>query len=375
MLALRFVLLAAVLSLWHGVTGLTIPYNRATSDLEARASGLTDPGEGSTHNLEARVTIKQSAAKKTTAAKKTNTSKKSATTQKNAAQTTATATKKKKKEETCPGGLNPPCVCGSKLGLRRGKLNCPDVKVTFDSATATTVSSKNGNKNSEPGLQCDHIVELQFIASKITPDMCKHFESTTGKKDLANFRAVINTPPNLVLLNDVVNNAKGQCVKSLSVEFTVERTARGLTSLMTLPVIKSNATTAANKIKEAMDTIAKNANPAFTPFSASFASDYGKLLDDVNNCAKRNVARLSKPPAPVAGQKRPRRAGQGTSATKTKASASATGGSAQNPQSKAPVKANTPAQPKTPVKPQAPAKGANTKTSAKTTKTSKKGKK
>jgi hypothetical protein len=55
------------------------------------------------------------------------------------------------------------------------------------------------------------IVELQFIANEINkvPAICTHFQSAAGAADFQTFFNTINSPPNTVFVEGVVNNAKG----------------------------------------------------------------------------------------------------------------------------------------------------------------------
>ncbi|KAF9260927.1 hypothetical protein L218DRAFT_1079004 [Marasmius fiardii PR-910] len=314
MIAFRFMVVAAVLLQWQ-VMGLVIPSEEASVHLEARATN-------------------------------------------------------------CPAGGKSPCACGGQIGLRASSLNCPNQKFTFDNPTDPKngkMSKKAGTKGA--GLQCDHLVELQFISQQMTADMCKHFLTAAGKKDMTRFRSFINKSPNLVLVDSKVNDAKGKCFNP-AVKLSDGKSALGVVSYV--GAIQSEATSVAGKIKAEMDSIAQAAK--FTSFKSSFASDYSSTLNGVISTAKKNAARLSGPTAPATG-KRP--AGSTTPAPPAKKPKTATTAKAPPAKKPAAPPAKKPAAPpKAPAKkpaapPKAPAKKpvAPKKTPAKKPVTAKKPKK
>nr|GAT48203.1 predicted protein [Mycena chlorophos] len=146
----------------------------------------------------------------------------------------------------CPGGNAPPCVCSTGLGLwLSGSLKCGASALTFQNpadptdATLDLLSHNFGVTH----LECDHIVELQFIAKEITavPGICTHFQSgTQGKDDYKSFLNVINNLPNLLLVDENVNAAKGVLVGGKNLDTGTTQLA-ALGSVNYLKLLDENA--------------------------------------------------------------------------------------------------------------------------------------
>ncbi|KAK1223604.1 hypothetical protein PQX77_013533 [Marasmius sp. AFHP31] len=219
----------------------------------------------------------------------------------------ATPAKLVRRSRTCPGGGKSPCACNGKIGLRASQLKkCSDEKLDFKDPT----NLKSGVLDKFPfpnksrrgtGVDCDHVVELQFIKGQMTGKMCDHFSSPQGKKDMTKFRSFINNSgPNLILVNKKVNDAKGKYVGNPTVDLTNQQIALGVVDYVTR--IKSDATIIAGQIKDEMDKIAKSAG--FASFPSTFAEDYTKKLDIVIAAAKNNAARLGGPPPSTTGKRK-----------------------------------------------------------------------
>lgn len=104
-----------------------------------------------------------------------------------------------------------PCICGDELGLRKKSLSCQQVGFHFKNQASTSDGALQkviGAQSSVGSLECDHVVELQFIAASI-PDngaACQHF--LQNKNDFQTFFDEINSSDNLVFVEDEVNTAK-----------------------------------------------------------------------------------------------------------------------------------------------------------------------
>ncbi|KAL0060904.1 hypothetical protein AAF712_012298 [Marasmius tenuissimus] len=188
-----------------------------------------------------------------------------------------------KRSTTCPKGGKSPCACNGQIGLRASQLkNCPKEKLDFKDPTNLQSGEldkfpfPNGSR-AGTGIQCDHLVELQFIKEQMTDKMCDHF--LKSPKDMTAFRSFLNTSPdNLVLLNAKVNDAKGKCFNP-SVKLGNEQAALGVVDYVER--IKSDAKIFAGKIKDEMDRIAKAGGFLQSSFQSTFAEDYVKKLDNV----------------------------------------------------------------------------------------------
>ncbi|KAK1229027.1 hypothetical protein PQX77_007929 [Marasmius sp. AFHP31] len=180
------------------------------------------------------------------------------------------------KRAACSTSGESPCICGGALGIRRKNLKCPAAAFAFVDKTSTT-DGKVKKQSSNFGLQvqCDHMVELQFIADKINavPGICTKFQSAAGKADFDAFFDTINTSPNLVFVESSVNLAKGILFsgKSFGTQ-TDQKAASGVSSYLGL--IKNDAENAADTIKAKMDSIMGAGNG----FSSTFSSDYTSLM-------------------------------------------------------------------------------------------------
>ncbi|KAL0568524.1 hypothetical protein V5O48_013460 [Marasmius crinis-equi] len=228
------------------------------------------------------------------------------------------------KSRTCPRGGQPPCACGQ-IGLRTNP-KCPNEKIDFidsksNQMTKSTLSSKPVKADN---LECDHKVELQFISSKMTADMCKHF--IANPKDMTEFRSFLSTGDDkLVFVDKSVNNAKGKCFDpkvKLGNTPGKARVAAGVAGYV--KAIKQDAIKVAGDIKTKMDQFA--AQGGFQSFGSTFAQDYGKELDSVVKTANANAKRLQglarKVPKPGPKVKIPKK----TTAAKTAAGKKTTTG-------------------------------------------------
>lgn len=200
----------------------------------------------------------------------------------------------------CADGGASPCICGGALGIRDPKVasKCPTGNsfqfTNKASGTVGTVKSVTGNQGT---LQCDHIVELQFIADQVAtnPDICTHFQSAAGKADLTSFVATINAQPNLEFVEGVVNGAKGQLFSGNTLSATTQKAADGVESYLgLLKGAKVNA--AAKAVDDKMTAImTKIGKTGFTGFSTA----YNAKVNAVIASAKSQKAKL--PPAAAAG--------------------------------------------------------------------------
>ncbi|KAL0573381.1 hypothetical protein V5O48_008578 [Marasmius crinis-equi] len=207
----------------------------------------------------------------------------------------------------CPGGGKSPCVCNGQLGIKVSENKCPDGKFVFSKPT----DASNGDMQKvaggrTPDLQCDHVVEAQFVAKEFKDGspMCNHFlTAATGKADFAQFKKVLNTAKggNFVFLDKQVNNAKGKFIAGSNFNGP-KKIALGVASYLTKT--RSTAKTAAQALKDEMDGIAKKNN--FQSFSAGFVNDYDALISKTINAAKSRAAKLpAAAPPSTAGKKRP----------------------------------------------------------------------
>ncbi|KAL0062344.1 hypothetical protein AAF712_010828 [Marasmius tenuissimus] len=224
----------------------------------------------------------------------------------------------------CPGGGKSPCVCGGQLGIKVSENKCPDGKFVFsDPKSLNSGDMKKVAGGRTAGLQCDHLVEAQFVAKEFVngSPMCNHFlNGATGTADFAAFKRVLNTAQggNFVFLDTTVNNAKGKFIAGKSFN-GAKKIALGVASYLTKT--RSDAKSAAQALKAEMDRIATANN--FQSFSANFANDYDALIGTTITVATTRAAALKavappppKQPAQTVGKKRPASGAAGGSPAK-----------------------------------------------------------
>ncbi|KAJ8079885.1 hypothetical protein PM082_016710 [Marasmius tenuissimus] len=215
----------------------------------------------------------------------------------------------------CPQGGKSPCVCDGKLGIKVSENKCPDGKFVFSNPTdLNSGEMERVAGGRDAGLQCDHLVEAQFVAKAFVDGspMCDHFlNGAKGKEDFKAFKDVLNTAKNgnFVFLDTTVNNAKGKFIAGKSFN-GAKKIALGVASY--LKKTRSDAGKAAKALKDEMDRIAAGAPEEFESFNASFANDYDKLIQGAIDAAEARAKDLKavappppKPPAQTAGKKRP----------------------------------------------------------------------
>ncbi|KAJ7346870.1 hypothetical protein DFH08DRAFT_204451 [Mycena albidolilacea] len=205
-------------------------------------------------------------------------------------------------EEKCADNRLAPCTCHGALGLRLDSThlssNCPAQSFKF----TNPASGKDGTVALVPDnlgeVQCDHIVELQFIANQIqkVPGICRHFQSTTGTADFQTFFNTINSQPNLVFVQSTVNHAKGIVFSNRNFKGTTEKAAAGVVSYLGLLQSNGDATRAADTIDAAMTRI-MGAGNGFQTFQAHFTA----AVDAAKKTTQRQVASGILSPAPVPG--------------------------------------------------------------------------
>ncbi|ESK89383.1 hypothetical protein Moror_16226 [Moniliophthora roreri MCA 2997] len=190
----------------------------------------------------------------------------------------------------CGDGKPGPCVCNDALGLRLKNLNCPGTTFTFaDPNSGTDGKMKKVSSSLGVSSQCDHIVELQFIADQINanPAICTKF-TTPGNTDFQDFFNTINKSPNLVNVEATVNNAKGVMFSGSNFGTgTTKKAATGLASYLTL--IKSDAQSVATTINAKMDSI-MGAGQGFSNFASSYVSEINSIITKANSQAKNLAA-------------------------------------------------------------------------------------
>jgi len=194
---------------------------------------------------------------------------------------------------TCTSGASP-CICNNALGIRDPKVasNCPTANsfqfVNKASGTDGTVKSVTGNQGA---LQCDHIVELQFIADEINKNqaICTHFTSAAGKADFDAFFKTINNQPNLEFVEGTVNNAKGKLFSGNTLASTTQKAASGVESYMTL-LKASKVAAAAQAVDNKMTTIMTGAGgTGFTGFVAAYNAKVTSVIAE----AKKQKTKLA----------------------------------------------------------------------------------
>jgi len=144
-------------------------------------------------------------------------------------------------------------------------------------------------------MECDHVVELQFIADEIAknPAICTHFQQNAA--DLASFVNTINDTPNLALVESVVNNAKGVLFGDKTFQKTTQKAVNGVASYMTLLKAETSApfTGGAQALSDALDTLMSPAK-GFTSFQATYNAKVNQVIASANAQAPK----LSPAPAP-----------------------------------------------------------------------------
>ncbi|KAL0581797.1 hypothetical protein V5O48_000276 [Marasmius crinis-equi] len=214
------------------------------------------------------------------------------------------------KRAKCGDNGESPCICNGALGIRKKALKCPAAAFAFvDKTSATDGKVKKQSGNLGLNVQCDHMVELQFIADKINavPGICTHLQSTAGKADFTDFFDTINNPPNLVFVEASVNGAKGVLFggksfatgtdqkAALSVLQVLGDEKTGVASYLGL--IKTDAKSAADTIKSKMETIMG----AGKGFASTFSSDYTALMDMLSAKATKDAKNLKPAAIPQQG--------------------------------------------------------------------------
>ncbi|KAL0056642.1 hypothetical protein AAF712_016752, partial [Marasmius tenuissimus] len=164
----------------------------------------------------------------------------------------------------------------------------------------TSTKPTNGNmkefKDNKGALQCDHMVELQYIKEEIEKvgAICTFFTSgAAGAAKFEEFKTTINAQPNLVFVDSKVNGAKGFLFgdKNFGPQ-SFSKTAKGVASYLKL--IKSDAKESAETIKKAMDSIM---SPKGSSFGANFVSQYTSKMDKLALKATNAADGLPNPPA------------------------------------------------------------------------------
>ncbi|KAK7047716.1 hypothetical protein VNI00_006487 [Paramarasmius palmivorus] len=217
-----------------------------------------------------------------------------------------------------------PCVCNNSVGIRStSKLNCPSTTFAFkDPASPSDGTIKEfKTKPARVSTQCDHIVELQYIASKFTPAICTELNKN-GQKNMTSFVKFINDQPRLVNVVSTVNNAKGVKFKSPPGKFrkTSKKAAFGAASYLGL--IRSDAQAIANDIDKKMNDFLRGSGVAGFK---DFEKDYTKKLDDAVTACKKEAPSLddlntkaAKKSAAAAKKAQKKTAAASTPATKPK---------------------------------------------------------
>lgn len=193
------------------------------------------------------------------------------------------------------GGLRP-CVCNDALSLRIAKPPCDKSALIFTNAASTTDASMKIVTPAPAGINCDHMVELQFVKKKMTenPAICKHFQTAAGKKDFKSFFDTINSNVNLINVDSKVNNAKATMFggKNFGAR-TVKKSANGLAFYLKSQKAKEKKSAAA--INKKMDQI-MGAGKGFK----NFAQEYNTLWDvTIPAKIKAQVSKLKDTVAPT----------------------------------------------------------------------------
>jgi len=186
-----------------------------------------------------------------------------------------------------------PCICGNTLGLRLGALKCPGTTFKFknpNDPTDGTLEKVTSNLG-VAGVQCDHIVELQFIAGEI-PDnsnACTKFAANPAQYQ--QFFDTINSGNNLVDIPGTSNNAKGQLFKGNTLSSTTSKAANGLVNYLEAVTANGNTypgTGVAQTISNALDTAVGAGNG----FQAGFQGRYDTKVASVIATAKALAPKL-----------------------------------------------------------------------------------
>ncbi|ESK87213.1 hypothetical protein Moror_5833 [Moniliophthora roreri MCA 2997] len=211
--------------------------------------------------------------------------------------------KRAAKNKCADNGL-PPCACNNGLGLRRSSLTCPAKAFGFkDKASVSDGTLKEFSSKAGFDTQCDHIVELQYIASKMDKEICDVFLANNAKfKQFFNF---INDTPRLVNVEGAVNNAKGVLFSTTAsgrpkkFKKTTKKAAlcfrNGLASYLQL--VKNDAKDIANDIDAEMNRLVSGTSSS--GFS-NFESDYTAKLSSIITDAKQQALTLSNAPVTFA---------------------------------------------------------------------------
>ncbi|KAJ7056256.1 hypothetical protein C8F01DRAFT_1233877 [Mycena amicta] len=201
----------------------------------------------------------------------------------------------------CGDGNPSPCICNNAIGLRKKSLNCPAGAIVFTNPTSQTdgsVTQTTQKKVSNDGLQCDHIVELQFVADEIddVPGICAHFQSAAGAADFETLFTLLNTGTstkgNLILTDGKINNAKGIVIAGKNFKDTIQKAALGVANYLQL--LETNGATYpgagfATEIDDKMTTIMGAGNG----FKAGFAGRYDTAVSKAITSAKKQAPKLS----------------------------------------------------------------------------------
>ncbi|KAJ7511399.1 hypothetical protein B0H11DRAFT_1899861 [Mycena galericulata] len=134
----------------------------------------------------------------------------------------------------CADGNPSPCICGGAKGIRKKTLQCGNQSFKFTDpasptdGTVSLVPSDAPYQGNSGSLQCDHIVELQFIANEIDK------VAAIWKASFDTFFDTINAVPNLIFVESTVNNAKGIVLGGKSFVDTTSKAASGVVSYLKL---------------------------------------------------------------------------------------------------------------------------------------------
>ncbi|KAK7021378.1 hypothetical protein VNI00_017366 [Paramarasmius palmivorus] len=181
----------------------------------------------------------------------------------------------------------------------------------------------------------DHKVELQFIARRLTSDMCKDLNQNNNQK-MRSFIDFINDQDRLVNVERFVNIAKGGKFRDPPTKFgdgTSNKTAFGVAKYLGL--IKADARVASKAIDQKMESLLNSKVKGFSNFEKDYISaldeaikrsnaEAPKLADDdavkkrrADNKAKAAAKKAQKQQPPkTAGTKRPAPGGAASSTVK-----------------------------------------------------------
>ncbi|KAK7045878.1 hypothetical protein VNI00_007307 [Paramarasmius palmivorus] len=188
------------------------------------------------------------------------------------------------------------------------------------------------DKKAKPtGVQCDHLVELQFIANKINAKAatCNELQKPSNRRKLQGFIDFINDPNGLAFVDGDVNNAKGKFIKSLSTKVKPGRARDGVASYLNL--VKKDASIVAGQINKALNALVGEDN-GMTNFQKAYNQKVNGIINKVNLLKKsqpkpvgtqqpaqgKKTAASAKPKAP-APKRVPKKGVKVSKAAKTKA--------------------------------------------------------